>query len=249
VGRNGLFFDRNGNDWDANIVKIIDNPISIRQAFWSPYKRVIRWMEEQVAKRLAAADASSVGAMTATADHVATAATATTAAKPPEQKKFDIGVVAAMGVAIAGLTTTLGILLQSFFGLGKFMPLGVVALLLIISGPSMAIAWLKLRQRNLGPLLDANGWAVNARARINIPFGASLTSLPKLPPGSKRENSDPYADTHSGLWWAGICLFVAILLFFAWFYGGIEKILPDLFPKSSWVQHHQPTTQPDHSQK
>jgi len=29
----------------------------------------------------------------------------------------------------------------------------------------MIIAWLKMRQRNLGPILDANGWAVNSKAR------------------------------------------------------------------------------------
>ena len=38
----------------------------------------------------------------------------------------------------------------------------------------MAIAWLKLRKRNLGPILDANGWAVNAKARMNVPFGGAL---------------------------------------------------------------------------
>ena len=50
VGRNGLFFDRKGRDWDATITKIIDNPISIRQAFFAPYKKLVRMIEEQVAK-------------------------------------------------------------------------------------------------------------------------------------------------------------------------------------------------------
>src|ERR1044071_5924680 len=36
VGRNGVFYDRKGRDWDATIAKIMDNPISIRQAFWAP---------------------------------------------------------------------------------------------------------------------------------------------------------------------------------------------------------------------
>ena len=58
VGRNGIFYDRKGRDWDATITKIVDNPISIRQAFWAPYKKVVRMIEEQVAKRAAAADAA-----------------------------------------------------------------------------------------------------------------------------------------------------------------------------------------------
>ena len=58
TGRNGLFYDRKGRDWDATITRIVDNPISIRQAFWLPYKRFVRMIEEQVAKRAAAADAA-----------------------------------------------------------------------------------------------------------------------------------------------------------------------------------------------
>ena len=44
--------------------------------------------------------------------------------------------------------------------------LAFAGLLLLISGPSMIIAYMKLRKRNLGPILDANGWAVNARANV-----------------------------------------------------------------------------------
>ena len=44
VGRNAIFYDRNGLDWDATIIKIIDNPISIRQAFWSPYRKVSKFI-------------------------------------------------------------------------------------------------------------------------------------------------------------------------------------------------------------
>src|SRR5690606_25972406 len=65
-------------------------------------------------------------------------------------------------------------------------------LLLAISGPSMVIAWMKLRTRNLGPILDANGWAVKTLTRINIPLGPSLTALPRIPPGAHRPLVEPY---------------------------------------------------------
>ncbi len=55
--------------------------------------------------------------------------------KPPERKpKFDVGVVAALGVAVGGITAALGMVMESFFGLGIWMPLGIVAPLLLISG-------------------------------------------------------------------------------------------------------------------
>jgi hypothetical protein len=188
VGRNGVFYDRQGRDWDATISKIVDQPISIGQAFWSPYKKLLRWIEDQVAKRAAAADTDS-------AARLQSAATATAAGGPPPAKpKLDIGVVAAIGVAVGGITAALGALLNAFFGLGFLMPLGVVGLLLLISGPAMLIAWMKLRQRNLGPILDANGWAVNGRVRINIPLGASLTEVAKVPAGAERSLVDPFAE-------------------------------------------------------
>src|SRR5205085_5416792 len=74
------------------------------------------------------------------------------------------------------------------------IPLALAGIILAISIPSMIIAWLKLRKRNLGPILDANGWAVNARARINVPFGSALTQVAALPPGAQRDLFDPFAE-------------------------------------------------------
>jgi len=82
---------------------------------------------------------------------------------------------------VAGMATFLSSILATFLGLGMWMPVGALGLLLAISGPSMLIAWLKLRQRNVGPILDANGWSVNALAKINIPFGSALTKVAALP--------------------------------------------------------------------
>ncbi len=133
------------------------------------------------------------------------------------------------------MSAAMGAILQAFFGLGAWMPLGVVGVILLISGPSMIIAALKLRQRNLGPILDANGWAVNAKAKINIPFGASLTRLAVLPPGSHRDLKDPYAEDHSGrnkLIALGVFLLILAGL---WYFGAVEYVRPGLLPASSFV--------------
>jgi hypothetical protein len=206
VGRNGLFYDRSGRDWDATITKIVDNPISIGQAFWAPYKKVLRWIEEQVAKRAAAADEASTTKMQASATQVAEGQ------KPPPgppQKKIDVGVVAALGVAVGGIVAAMTGLLGAFFGLGIWMPLGVLGLLLLISCPSMLIAYLKLRRRNLGPILDANGWAVNTLTKVNLPLGRSLTAVAALPPGAQRTLKDPFAEKRSP--WPRILLALVLL--------------------------------------
>ena len=53
--------------------------------------------------------------------------------------------------------------------------------MLVISGPAMIMAAIKSRRRNLAPILNANGWAVNADSIVNIPFGATLTEQVKFP--------------------------------------------------------------------
>jgi hypothetical protein len=192
VGRHGVLYDRKGRDWDAVITSISDNPISIRQAFWAPYKKFIRMIEEQVAKRAAAAEAASSGKLATVAEKTANADKAAAAAAP---KKIDVGTVAALGVAVGAIGGALGAVATGLASLAIWqLPLVIVGLILVISLPSMAIAWLKLRQRTLGPILEGNGWAVNGRVKINIPFGTALTDLAVLPPGSHRSLEDPYED-------------------------------------------------------
>ncbi len=194
VGRNGLFYDRQGRDWDANIFAIADNPISVRQAFLAPYKKFLRMIEEQVAKRAAAAEAESNAKLAGAAEKTANADKASPApAAPP--KKMDIGAVAAIGIVVTGIVGVLTTIIGYIFGLVWWQyPLVVIGIALVISGPSMLIAWLKLRQRTIGPVLEANGWAVNGRVKVNIPFGTRLTERASLPKGAKLDLDDPYVD-------------------------------------------------------
>lgn len=190
-GRHGVFYDRAGQDWDAVITSIVDNPISIRQAFWSPYKKFLRMIEAQVAKRAAAAEAESNARLAGAAEKTASA----DKTPPAPPKKVDIGAVAAIGVAISGAVTALTLILGYVFQLKAWQyPLVLIGLMLVISTPSMVIAWLKLRQRTLGPILEGNGWAVNGRVMINIPFGSALTDVATLPAGARRSLEDPYED-------------------------------------------------------
>ncbi|GMU59542.1 MAG: hypothetical protein AMXMBFR34_13050 [Myxococcaceae bacterium] len=238
VGRNGVFYDRDGKDWDATVTKLVDNPISIRQAFWSPYKKLVRFVEEQVAKRAAAAEDASHKDVLGKAAAVDKSADSGKSEVAP--KKLDIGVVAALGVAVGGITAALGALLQAFFGLGLWMPLGFVGLLLLISGPSMLVAWLKLRQRNIGPLLDANGWAVNARALLNVPFGRSLTKVAALPKGSHVDTVDPFAETKRP-WKLYLALLVLLGLAVGYYLGKLDRWLPPAARSTAVLKDWAPT--------
>ena len=203
VGRNGVFYDRQGRDWNASITKLVEHPISLRQAFWSPYKKLMRMVGEQLQK-IAASKATAVeGKLAETALGVGKKVDGPPAAAPAKpaaaQQAFDVGkfagIFAAIGLAVGAIGTALAAVLTGLLALKWWqMPLAIGGLMLMISGPAMVLAWFKLRSRNLGPILDANGWAVNARARINIPFGTSLTQLAQLPEGAERALTDPYAE-------------------------------------------------------
>lgn len=205
-GRNGVFYDRKGADWDAHVVKLIEHPISVREAFWTPYRRIGKMISDQMQKMAASRDKAieekSAASVTASATHVENAPAATPAAPAP----FDIakfaGIFAAIGLAIGAIGTALAAVAAGFLSLKWWqMPLAFLGVILLVSGPSMLLAWFKLRKRNLAPILDANGWAVNTEARINIAFGTALTQLAALPKGAQRSLSDPYAaKSRAWLW-------------------------------------------------
>ncbi|MHB8781810.1 MAG: hypothetical protein ACYDAX_00060 [Desulfobacteria bacterium] len=201
VGRNGVFYDRKGQDWDATIVRILEHPISIRQAFWAPYKRLARMIGEQMqkisaARSKAAEDRAALQALSATAGAAAGKPV------PPPPPPFDVGkfagIFAAIGLAVGAIGTMLVSVISGFLKLAWWqIPIVIVVIILAVSLPSVLLAWLKLRTRNLGPILDANGWAVNARAKINIPFGTSLTAAARLPENAERSLVDPFAEKKS----------------------------------------------------
>lgn len=237
VGRNGIFYDRKGRDWDATITKVIENPISIRQAFWAPYKKLVRLIEEQVAKRAAAAEAASDAKVGA----AATAAANADKAKPAEAKKVDVGTVAALGVAFGAVGTMLTAIVGYLSGILQLpfwqVCLAFAGLLLLVSGPSMIIAWLKLRQRNLGPILDANGWAVNGRVKMNVPFGGALTDVATLPPGAQPSFAVRYPEPPTAMpkfifTIIAVCFLVSLLNHF----GVINSLTDGKFgSEAAWV--------------
>jgi hypothetical protein len=216
-GRNGIFYDRQGRDWLATVNKVVVKPVSLRQAFWSPYIRVAAFIEAQLHKFAASRDKDIENKTTVDVPLVA-------APKAPAAN-FDIakfaGIFAAMGLAVGAIGTSLAALAAGLFALAWWqIPLVLVGGMLLISGPSVFMAYLTLRGRNLGPLLDANGWAVNTRARINVPFGASLTGLATLPAGASRSLIDPFAEKKHP-WKTWVVLSMAVIVVAALWYQGV----------------------------
>ena len=228
VGKNAVYYDNAGVEWDAVITKVVDNPISVMQAFWNPYRRMATAVENLINKSAAEKDAKMMANATAkinaapTSLPAAPAEGADPAAKPAATPPFDIakfaGIFAAIGMAVGMIGSALAALAKELFALTWWqLLLTFAAILLIISGPSMVMAWMKLRRRNIAPLLNANGWAVNAAAKISIPFGNTLTDVAKFP---KMKLKDPYATGMPA--WAKVLITLCILAgaaAAAWYFG------------------------------
>jgi hypothetical protein len=88
----------------------------------------------------------------------------------------------------------------------------------------MLLAWFKLRARNLAPLLDANGWAVNTNAKLSLSFGTKLTAMATIPTGSSRTLTDPYETTSYAKFWLVLVVIVSIAGW-AWSQGYLAKWL------------------------
>ena len=208
VGKNGIFYDNDGLDYDATVTKIIDNPISIRQAFWTPYRKFAKWIEEKINKSAAEKDAKAFDDMTAKADAAKVEGAPDGAQKPA----FDIakfaGIFAAIGMALGMIGTMLVSVAKGWVTLTWWQQILVFCgILLLISGPSMIMAWLKLRRRNLAPVLNANGWAVNADAIISVPFGKTLTEQVSFP----LVKAPKVGKSNGKKWLIGICVTLLVL--------------------------------------
>ena len=229
VGKNAIFYDNDGLVWDAVITKIIDNPISVGQAFWSPYRRVATTIENLINKSAADKDAAMMKDLNAKVNSVPTTAPAAADAKAaaPAQP-FDIakfaGIFAALGMAVGMIGTALASLAKGIFALKWWQLIAAfVGILLVISGPAMVMAWMKLRRRNVAPLLNANGWAINAASKISIPFGETLTDIVKFP---KLKLKDPYAKKGIPTWkkWAISLSALAVVVAGLWL-GNLLKVV------------------------
>jgi len=225
VGKNAIFYDRQGNDWDATIIKVIDNPISIRQAFWSPYRKFGKWVTDLINKSAAEKNDKAFADMTEQAQK--STAAVTEGATPEKKQAFDIakfaGIFAAIGMAVGFIGEFIASLASGINATPWWkLLIWLAAIMLVISGPAMIMAWIKLRRRNLAPILNANGWAVNADTLISVPFGATLTEQVQFP---FMKLSDPFAKKGMAGWkkaliWISVIIVLAAAACFAlWFTG------------------------------
>lgn len=212
VGRNGIFKDTQGRLWDTTIVRLIENPISIRESFSMPYVRVGRFIGDKLDKWAVTRDKAMQKQMETGVEFVNSESAASNKTNTRVGIGGMAGMLAAGGIALGAVGAGFAALFDTLKALAWWhLPLVIIGLVLMISLPSMMIAWLKIRKRTLAPLLDASGWAVNGRTLISVKLGRSLTKCAALP-AAARCQFDERNRVRKWFWFAlGITILATLL--------------------------------------
>ena len=209
VGRNGIFYDAQNQDWNAVITKICECQISLKEAFWAPWLKICELISDQVKKLLSSKESAMMSAATAKTSTIGTAPTP----PPPEQKRDGAAMassVAAIGIALSVAGAALGGLISALRGISFWYGvLGVVAIILVVSGPAVLLAWFKLRARDFAPVLNACGWAINKKMRMPMRLSRVFTHEAEVPEGSNINMEDPYVEKH---FWRNFFIVLAVVV-------------------------------------
>ncbi len=188
VGKRGVFIDRDGREYDARIVHIIDNPVSLGEGLAAPFKRIGRLISGKIDSLTAEAeqklDATTTSALDAHRQPAAAPAT------PNKGGFLAGGLLMGGGVAIAALASSVAYMTETFSGIeskldiliGLGVILGVAVLLVVV--PTLISAKVRLRRRDLSAILEGSGWAVNARMRLTRRQSRTFTRRPPFPAGA-----------------------------------------------------------------
>ncbi|MBO7741427.1 MAG: hypothetical protein J6S21_02635, partial [Victivallales bacterium] len=167
VGKRGIFFDFAGNEYNAKIVKVIENPVCICEALAAPFGNIGKIVEGKVSKMSTASDATLQKQFTSVVNDPKAAAA--TAAKNQEAKGGDkSGMLMGIGVAAAALSSAFAFICKTFASMSWLsIIVSVLCVLAVLLLPIMILAIIKLRRQDISSLLEGNGWAINSRMRLS----------------------------------------------------------------------------------
>lgn len=170
VGRNGVFYDRDGKDWEATVTKVVESQVSLLEAFWAPWRKLGEGIGAAVKKFLNNKQASAVASVQKGTESTQAGGAAMASS------------VAAIGIGVGMVGAAFASIMAA---VSKMTPLqillSIAAIILVVSMPSMILCWFKLRQRDLGAILNASGWAVNRKMRFSMKRARSFTKCAPNP--------------------------------------------------------------------
>ena len=185
VGKRGIFRDVWGNECDAHIVQIIENPVSVWEALTMPFRRIgklitgkIESIASNAEKKFDVQATTAINQVPVGQPGQPPAAPAPATAIPGGRAGMVVGAslaVAALGSAVAYITKTLA---ETHWAA---ILAGIAVALLAVLMPIALVAMLKLRRRDLSAILEGSGWGINARMRLTRRQKKYFTRRPPYP--------------------------------------------------------------------
>lgn len=185
VGKRGLFVDLKGNDWEATVSHVAITTISLWEAFFAPWRKIGEVCSETVQKLIGGRGDTATAVVTAAAvtkTQAAVGSPATTpavpAAKatPPASNASQMASVATLGISLSFLASAAAAIASAVTHAPLWKTGSVVlGIILVVSIPSVILAWFRLRNRDLAPILNASGWAVNRAIGLTPRLGRFFT--------------------------------------------------------------------------
>jgi len=177
IGKRGVFFTIDGREWDAQVVDIVENPISPWESVKAPFKQFTGFVKKQI-------DKFSKTRQTKLEEGFSR----------PSGSGMARDLLLGGGIAIAALGSAFAYITQALSQVKPVHILGVlVGLTVIVLLPGMIMGFAKIRKRDMSVLLEASGWAVNVHMRLNASLGRLFTHTPHLPKGARKERRDVVA--------------------------------------------------------
>ncbi len=214
IGKRGVFFTRDGKEWDAEVIDIVVNPIGLLESIKAPFIKLSDSIKNQVEKFAKSKEAKIESAL----------------ASPPIAPNARRDLLIGGGVAVAALGSSFAYIARAISQVRVIhfvITLGAVLLIILI--PSLVMGMMKLRRRNLSILFEASGCAMNMRMKLTIGLGRLFTFVPPYPARSEKRRLDTVAElakqirSSQRVEWERVVkvLLVAIGLFLLFFFSFI----------------------------
>lgn len=178
VGKRGLFVDLNGNDWEATVSHVAITTISLWEAFFAPWRKIGEVCSETFQKLIGGRGDNAVTQVATAATKAQASAVGTTPAKPavPASNASQMASVATLGISLSFLASAAAAIASAVTHAPLWKTGSVVlGIILVVSIPSVILAWFRLRNRDLAPILNASGWAVNRSIGLTPRLGRFFT--------------------------------------------------------------------------
>lgn len=184
IGKHGTFYAVDGSVWDARIIDLIQQPVSISEALKMPFFRFGEFVA-RLADRFFSTKSTEVQKTlekTITTGAVLTPPAPAPAAKPQTPAVSGSMMLMGGGIGIAAIGSSVAFIIKSLQNISILNVLAVLlGIILIFGGPMVVISLVKLYRRNISRFLEANSCAVNRPMRLSRKLGLVFTFAPPLP--------------------------------------------------------------------